>query len=40
MNEKIKETMMTYVKESPEVMLNIIKNRKELRARLIAEYEK
>ena len=40
MKEKIKETMMTYVEESPEVMLKNIKNRKELTAPLIAEYEK
>ena len=40
MNETMKETMMTYVEESPEVILKNVKNRKELTAPLLAEYEK
>ncbi|MEY8357184.1 SIS domain-containing protein [Lachnospiraceae bacterium 54-53] len=40
MNEKIKETMMTYVKETPGVILENVKKRKELTAPLMAEYEK
>lgn len=40
MSEKAKETMMTYVAESPEVMIENIGRRKELTEPLIAEYEK
>lgn len=40
MSEKIKETMMTYVEESPAVILENVKRKKELTASLIGEYEK
>lgn len=40
MNKKIKETMMTYVEESPAIIFENVKRRKELTAPLMAEYEK
>lgn len=40
MSEKIKETMLTYVEESPEVIVKNVERRKELVAPLLAEYEK
>ncbi len=40
MGESMKETMMTYVEQSPQVILKNVVNRKELAAPLLAEYEK